>query len=311
MRVRAAAADAGAEGRTGGDGQVIAGDSLFHRYVNLVKLPHTVFALPFALLGVVYASYAAPITVRTVLLVVIAFTAARFTAMGFNRIVDRDLDARNPRTRNRELPAARLTVAQAAVAVFGAAAAFVGSAALLNPLCLALSPIALAWILGYSYAKRFTALSHAWLGLGLGIAPAAGYLAVTGAWSDPWWVLPAAAAAVTTWVAGFDTLYALQDEEFDRAHGLASAVVRLGPRGAIAAARVLHGCTVLLLVAFALGTPFGAPYYIGVAVAAVILIAEHRLVRADDLSRLNAAFFTMNGVMSVVVFAFALGDRLL
>jgi 4-hydroxybenzoate polyprenyltransferase len=239
MRVRAAAADAGAEGRTGGDGQVIAGDSLFHRYVNLVKLPHTVFALPFALLGVVYASYAAPITVRTVLLVVIAFTAARFTAMGFNRIVDRDLDARNPRTRNRELPAARLTVAQAAVAVFGAAAAFVGSAALLNPLCLALSPIALAWILGYSYAKRFTALSHAWLGLGLGIAPAAGYLAVTGAWSDPWWVLPAAAAAVTTWVAR-ERGGALGPARSDRGRARAARMHR-APSGGVRAGDAVRG----------------------------------------------------------------------
>lgn len=295
----------------GVDGQTFAGESLLVRYVNFVKLPHTVFALPFALVGVVYASFGAAVTARAAVLVLVAFTAARFAAMGFNRIVDREVDALNPRTAARELPAGRLSLGAAAAAVAVAAAVFVASAYLLNPLCFALSPLALAWILGYSYTKRWTHWSHLWLGASLAMAPAGGYLAVTGAWSEPWWTLPVIGVAVLTWVAGFDVFYALQDEAFDRAHGVKSAVVRLGRSRAILVARVLHGVTLAALVAFGLGTEFGAWYYTGVAVAAGILAYEHRLVQPDDLSRVDAAFFQMNGVMSVVVFLFTLGDRVI
>lgn len=295
----------------GVDGQTFAANSLFARYVNLVKLPHTVFALPFALLGVVYASMEAAVTAEIVALVIVAFTAVRFTAMGFNRIADRQLDVLNPRTAGRELPAGRLSLTAAAVAVAVASAAFVIAAALLNPLCLVLSPLALLWVLGYSYTKRFTSWSHLWLGGALAMAPAGGYLAVTGAWSDPWWTLPAIGGAVLTWVAGFDVFYALQDEDFDRAHGLRSMVVLLGRRRAIRAGELLHGATIVLLVAFGMGTGFDIVYYVGVGVAALILAWEHRLVRPEDLSRLDAAFFRMNGIMSIVVFLFALGDRLL
>ncbi|MGD2136478.1 MAG: UbiA-like polyprenyltransferase, partial [Gemmatimonadales bacterium] len=247
---------------------------------------------------------------RVVLLVLLAFTAARFAAMGFNRIADRHLDATNPRTAGREVPTGRVSVIAAATAVALAAAVFVLAARLLNPLCFALSPAALGWILAYSYAKRFTHWSHVWLGASLAIAPVGGYLAVTGAWPSPWWTLLPAALAVLTWVAGFDVFYALQDEAFDREHGLKSAVVLLGRRRAILGARLLHGVTLAGLVVFGAATPFGALYYAGVAAAAVILAYEHRLVRPDDLSRLDAAFFTMNGIMSIVVFGFALGDRL-
>lgn len=292
------------------DGQTFAGESLLVRYANFVKLPHTVFALPFALLGVVYASFRAPVTVRQGVLVVIAFTAARFAAMGFNRIADRHLDAINPRTAQRELPAGRLSLAAAATAVVAAGAVFMLCAALLNPLCFALSPVALLWILAYSYAKRFTSWSHLWLGASLAIAPAGGYLAVIGAWSDPWWTLPAIGGAVLTWVAGFDIFYALQDEDFDRTHGVKSLAVRLGRRGAILSGKLLHGLTITLLLLFGLGTRFGAVYFAGVAAAALILVWEHRLVRPGELSRLDAAFFRMNGIMSIVVFFFALGDRL-
>jgi 4-hydroxybenzoate polyprenyltransferase len=293
------------------EGQTFAGESLLLRYVNFVKLPHTVFALPFAFLGVVYASFGAPITLRQVVLVLVAFTAARFAAMGFNRVVDRRYDARNPRTKYRELPAGRLTLAQAVVSVVVACGVFVAAAALLNRLCLLLSPAALGWILFYSYTKRITPLSHLWLGLGLGIAPGAGYIAVTGAWSDPWWTLPVIALAVLTWVGGFDIFYALPDESFDREHGLKSAVVRLGQRRAILLAKLLHGVTILALVGFGMGTPFEIVYYVGVALAALLLAWEHRLVRPGDLSRLDAAFFRMNGIVSIVVFLFALGDRLI
>lgn len=295
-----------------GEGQTFRGDSLLVRYVNLVKLPHTVFALPFALLGVVYASTAVgAVAAVDVVWVVVAFTAARFAAMGFNRIVDRDVDAKNPRTRGRELPAGRLSVSAAAAAVAAGAAVFVVAAGLLNPLCLVLSPVALLWILLYSYTKRWTHWSHVWLGAALAMAPVGGYLAVAGRWSDPWWTLLAAAGAVTTWVAGFDIFYALQDEAFDREHGLKSAVVRLGLRHSITVAKAAHGVTIALLIAFGWGAGFGAVYFAGVAVAAALLVYEHRLVRPGDLTRLDAAFFTMNGVISIVVFLGALVDRVL
>ena len=293
------------------DGQTFAGESLWVRYVNFVKLPHTVFALPFALIGVVVASSHRPVTWRVVGLVVLAFTCARFVALGFNRIADRSLDARNPRTRGRELPSGRLTLTQAWVAVAAAAALFVATAWALNPLCFALAPVALVFIAGYSYAKRFTAWSHLWLGLADGIATPAGYLAVTGRWSDPWWLLPVGALAVTFWVAGFDVFYALQDEDFDRAERLRSLVVRLGQAPAIVVAKLLHGVALVALVGFGAGAGTGVPYYVGVAVGAVLIAYEHQLVRPGDLSRLDAAFFTVNGVVSMVVFLGALIDRMI
>jgi len=293
------------------EAQTFAGESLLVRYMNFVRLPHTVFALPFALLGVVAASFRYPISLRQVALVVLAFTAARFVAMGFNRIADKDLDAKNPRTRTRELPAGRLSPAQAWVAVGVATAVFVWAAWALNPLCLALSPVALAVITLYSYVKRFTWWSHLWLGLGDAIAGPAGYLAVAGRWSEPWWLLLVLAIAVTLWVAGFDVFYALQDEAFDRAEGLKSAVVRFGRAGSIVLAKVMHGATVIALLVFGWAAGFGLPYVAGIAAGAAILAWEHRLVKPGDLSRLNAAFFTANGLISIIVFLGALGDRIL
>jgi 4-hydroxybenzoate polyprenyltransferase len=293
------------------EGQTFAGDSLIVRYANFVKLPHTLFALPFALLGVVVASYEHPITWQTVGLVVLAFTAARFVAMGFNRIADRELDAKNPRTSKRELPTGRLTLTQAWGGVITACVVFVVSAWALNPLCFALSPLALVWIAGYSYTKRFTDWSHLWLGGALAIAPAGGYLAVAGAWSEPWWLLVVIAAAVTGWVAGFDVFYALQDEAFDRAERLKSLVVRLGQGRAILAAKVLHGIAIAALVAFGYRAELGWPYYAGVGVGAGLIAWEHQLVKPGDLSRLDAAFFTANGIVSIVVFLGALVDRVI
>jgi 4-hydroxybenzoate polyprenyltransferase len=281
------------------------------RYVNFVKLPHTLFALPFALLGVLAASRVATVGVRAVLLVVVAFSAARWAAMGFNRIADLSYDALNPRTRNRELPRGALTTGQAWLSVGVAAALFLLAAALLNPLCLILSPVALAWVLTYSLSKRFTWWPHLWLGMSLAIAPVGGYLAITGRWSEPAWALLAVSAGVATWVAGFDIFYALPDAGFDRDNGLRSAVVRLGERRAIRLAKLLHGVTIPALALFGYGTGFGPWYYAGLVVAAGILAYEHQLVRPGDLSRLDAAFFTMNGVMSVTVFGFALIDRTL
>jgi 4-hydroxybenzoate polyprenyltransferase len=292
------------------EGQTLTGDSLLVRYVNFVKLAHTLFALPFALLGVLAASFRTAVTLRTVLLVAVAFSSARWVAMGFNRIADRDYDARNPRTAARELPRGALTLTQAWLSVVVAIGFFLGAAALLNPLCLLLAPLAVGWVMAYSFAKRFTWWPHLWLGLSLAIAPVGGYLAVTGAWSRPWWVLVAITMAVATWVAGFDIFYALPDEHFDRTEGLHSAVVRLGERNSILLAKLLHGVTIPSLVLFGFGAGFGPWFYVGVAAAAAILAWEHQLVRPGDLSRLDAAFFTMNGVMSVTVFGFALLDRL-
>jgi 4-hydroxybenzoate polyprenyltransferase len=293
------------------EAQTYAGDSLLVRYINFVKLPHTLFALPFALLGVLAASRLEQVTPRDVFLVVLAFSAARWAAMGFNRIADRALDARNPRTLNRELPRGSLSLTQAWASVGVAAALFVLTAAMLNPLCLVLSPIALAWIMLYSISKRFTWWPHLWLGVSLAIAPVGGYLAVTGHWSDPAWMLLAITLGVATWVAGFDIFYALPDAGFDRAEGLRSAVVRLGESRAILLAKLLHGITIPALAVFGYAAGFGTWYYVGLIVAAGILVYEHQLVRPGDLSRLDAAFFTMNGVMSVTVFSFALVDRIL
>ena len=293
------------------EGQTFGGESLLVRYANFVKLPHTVFALPFALLGLLVASRETALTWRTLGLVVLAFTCARFVALGFNRIADRELDARNPRTRARELPSGRLTLRQAWVAVALAAAVFLTTAWALNPLCRALAPLALVFISAYSYAKRFTHWSHLWLGLADGIATPAGYLAVTGRWSEPWWLLPVGALAVTFWVGGFDVFYALQDEAFDRSERLASLVVRLGQARAILAAKLLHGLALVALVLFGVGAGLGVAYYVGVGVGAALIAWEHQLVKPGDLSRLNAAFFTANGIVSIVVFLGALVDRVL
>jgi 4-hydroxybenzoate polyprenyltransferase len=292
------------------EGQTFAGTSRLLAYINFVKLPHTLFALPFALVGTVLASYERPVGLAHVAWVVVAFTAARFAAMGFNRIADRHLDARNPRTAGRELPTGVLRLGEATIAVVLASTLFLVAAWRLNPLCLALSPVALAWVLAYSYTKRFTRWSHIVLGLGLAIAPVGGYLAIAGAWSEPWWLLAALAVAVATWVAGFDILYALQDVAFDRANALHSVPVAFGEGGALAISRGLHVLTIQSLALAGVAAGAGWLYAAGVAFAAVLLLYEHSLVRVGDLSRLDAAFFTMNGIISIAFFGFVLAERL-
>jgi 4-hydroxybenzoate polyprenyltransferase len=292
------------------EGQTFEGRAALVRYANLVKLPHTLFALPFAMVGVVLASYVKEVTPSVILWVAIAFTSARFAAMAFNRIVDRRIDALNPRTSGREIPAGVIGVKEASIAVAVAGGVFLLAAAQLNPLCLALSPIALVWVLGYSYTKRFTRWAHVVLGIGLAIAPVGGYLAVTGGWSDPWWMLPVLAAAVMTWVAGFDVLYALQDVAFDRKTGLHSIPAALGESRGLGVARVFHAFTIIALAAVGAAVDVGWLYWLGVAVVAALLVYEHSLVRADDLSKLDAAFFTMNGIISLAFFGFVLAERL-
>jgi 4-hydroxybenzoate polyprenyltransferase len=295
------------------EGQTFAGTSRWVTYANFVKLPHTVFALPFALVGVVLASYDAPVRWSSVLWVVVAFTAARFAAMGFNRIVDREIDARNPRTKMRELPSGMLRVGEAIVAVGVASAVFVVAAWQLNPLCAVLSPVALGWVFFYSYTKRFTRLSHFVLGFGMSIAPVGGYLAVCGEWSRPVWMLFALSLAVTAWGGGFDVLYALQDLEFDRTSRLYSLPVAVGEERAFLAARLLHATAVLCLALVGAGrfghSGAGSIYALGVVVAAALLFYEHTLVKPGDIRRLDAAFFTMNGIISMAFFAFVLLER--
>jgi 4-hydroxybenzoate polyprenyltransferase len=292
------------------EGQTVSGASRLIRYVNLVRLPHTVFALPFALVGATLASYRHPVTIPMVGWIVLAFTCARFAAMGFNRIADREIDARNPRTRMRELPSGALGTREAVASVVVAGVLFIVSAWRLNPLCARLAPIALVWVLAYSYTKRFTRWSHVVLGVGMAIAPVGGYLAVSGQWGEPWWLLLAMALAVTTWGAGFDILYALQDRAFDISQGLHSMPVAIGVPKALRLARIFHVVTLVSLGAVGLVTGAGWLFGAGLAVAAALFVYEHTLVSADDLSRLDAAFFTMNGIISITFFCFVLAERL-
>lgn len=291
------------------EGQTLTGVSRLVRYANFVKLPHTVFALPFALVGATLASYHAPITPAMIAWIVLAFSSARFAAMGFNRIVDREFDSRNPRTQQRELPSGALSLREASVAVAVASLLFIWASWQLNRLCGLLSPVALGWVCFYSYTKRFTHWSHLVLGAGLAIAPVGGYLAVTGTWPAPWWMPLVLGCGVATWVGGFDVLYALQDTEFDRAQGLFSLPARLGEARAISLARTMHVLTVVSLAVVGAATGSGWLYAVGVAIAAALLLYEHRLVRPGDLSRLDAAFFTMNGVISIVFCLCVVAER--
>jgi 4-hydroxybenzoate polyprenyltransferase len=302
------------------EGQTFGGQSLLARYASFVKLPHTLFALPFAGVGAVLASYKYPqnITLAAAGWMLLAFTAARFAAMGFNRIIDRHYDQLNPRTRMRELPAGRLTLTQATGAVIVASALFVLSAFQLNPLCGWLAPAALLWTFFYSYTKRFTAVSHWVLGLSLGIAPAGAYLAIAGEWTQPAWVLPLLACAVMFWVAGFDIVYAIQDIDFDRAHTLHSVPARLGLSRALIIARVLHGLSVTCFLALALLRVFPSGWLFGAAVGlmAGLLLYEHTVVRPrdnepPDIKRIDRAFFRINIIVSGSFFLLTLLDRLL
>jgi len=276
-------------------------------YGRMIRFSHSVFALPFALSSAVIAA-GSGISWRPVAWILVAMVGARSAAMGFNRLADQRLDARNPRTAGRELPRGAISRGEVWVFVVASAATLVVAAAMLNPLCLALSPVALLVVLGYSYTKRFTALSHVFLGLALAVAPMGAWLAIRGRFEAPPVVL---GLAVLFWVAGFDTIYAGQDEVFDRAEGLHSLPARLGTRRALALARLFHVIAVALLAAVYALAPLHPIYLAGVGVVAGLLVYEHSLVHADDLSRIDAAFFTVNGWISVGYFAVTLAARLL
>jgi 4-hydroxybenzoate polyprenyltransferase len=281
------------------------GASAVVTFGRMVKFSHTVFALPFALAAAAIAARGHGITVGRLIAIVLAMVGARTAAMGFNRIVDRDLDAKNPRTAGRELPAGKVSLAAAMALTVASAALFVGAAAWLGPLCLQLSPVALALVLGYSYTKRFTWLCHLFLGLAIAAGPGGAWIAVRGDVAAPalWLML-----AVATWIGGFDILYALADRDFDRQAGLHSIPARFGVRGALVASGALHLITVGALVMLARAGGLGVIYLVGVALIAGILLWEHAIVRPNDLSRLDMAFFTLNGYVSVAFFVATLAD---
>jgi len=264
-------------------------------YARMIKFSHSIFALPFALSSVALAG-GGRIGWRKVLWILVAMMCARSAAMGFNRLADHEIDARNPRTAARELPKGLLSRRQVWVFVLISAALLVFAAGMLNPLCLALSPVALLIVFGYSYTKRFTWLSHLFLGLALAVAPVGAWLAIRASLSWPPVLL---GLAVLAWVAGFDTIYACQDVAFDRREGLKSLPARVGIRSALLLARAFHALAVILLASLFLLTPLHPVYLLGVAGIALLLVYEHSLVRYDDLSRVNAAFFLVNGWISV------------
>jgi 4-hydroxybenzoate polyprenyltransferase len=276
------------------------------RLARLVKIEHTVFALPFAYVGAFLAVNGRP-SWHDLLWITVAMVGARSLAMALNRLIDAGIDARNPRTAGRELPSGQLSIVQ--VWLFSAAALALLLVAVwqLNPLVRWLWPIPVIGFVVYPYLKRFTWLCHFWLGAVDGLAPVGAWVAITG--KLPWqaWLL---GAAVALWVGGFDLFYALFDEEIDRREGLHSIVTRFGVRGAFTGARLSHAATVACLVAVGVGLPVGALYWLGVAVVAVLLLYEHALVRPADLRRLDAAFFTMNGVISVAFAVFVIADAL-
>ena len=275
--------------------------------LEMIKWEQSIFALPFALCGAMLAARGWP-TAWQLSWIIVAMVAARSAAMAFNRLADADIDAVNPRTQTRALPAGALSRGFVGGFVTGACLVFVLAASQLNRLTLLLSPVALAIVLLYSYTKRFTRWSHLVLGFALGVAPTAAWIAVRGS-LDPRILL--LTAAVTFWVGGFDVLYACQDYDFDLRNRLHSIPRYLGIGRALLIARLFHGVMLLLLIALVLSFHLGAVGLVGVAVVGLLLAYEHSLVRRDDLSRLNAAFFTMNGVISVVFFLFVAADLLL
>ncbi len=265
---------------------------------EMIAFKHTIFALPFAVVSLITAAAPSWPSLATWLWVALAMVSARTAAMSFNRLADHTIDADNPRTATRALPAGRLGRPFAWAVTAVSAALFLVAAGALNPLCLALAPPALAVLLGYSYTKRFTAASHLFLGFSLGIAPVGAWIAVTGGLAWPPLVL---GCAVCFWVAGFDVIYSLQDEDFDRDHGLHSLPARIGGQRALRFARCLHLAAFAGFFAFAMAAGGGPVRITAVAVAGFLLAGQHRLISADDLEHIDAAFFSSNGLLAFIM----------
>ena len=276
-------------------------------YLEMIRFSHTLFALPFALMGAVLAAGGVP-SGRQLGWILVAMVGARSGAMGVNRIADRHLDAVNPRTQDRALPQGRIGLREAVVFVVVSFGVFLLAAWMLNPLCFALAPVALLIVCGYSYTKRFTSLSHLVLGLSLACAPAGAWIAVRGTLGMPALLL---ALAVLFWVAGFDVLYALMDIDFDRRTGLFSIPARLGVRGGLVMARLFHLLTAVFLLLLVPQLGLGTLYRLGLCLAVGLLTYEHWLLYRFGLAKLNTAFFNVNGALSIGMFLFTLGDRLL
>ena len=281
--------------------------STLRAYLEMIRFAHTVFALPFAIMGAILAAGGMP-PGRTLWWILVAMVGARSGAMGANRIADRYLDGLNPRTRDRALPRGRIALGDAVAFVVVSFAIFLLAAWMLNPLCLALAPLAILIVCGYSYTKRFTAGSHLVLGLSLALAPIGAWAAVRGEIAAPALVL---GLGVLFWVAGFDILYAFQDIDFDRRTGLFSIPAWLGTAKGLTIAAIFHGLTVCCLAALIPLLGLGPVYGIGLACAAVLLFYEHRLVHRHGLAKLDMAFFNVNGVLSIGMLLATLGDRLL
>jgi 4-hydroxybenzoate polyprenyltransferase len=274
----------------------------------MIAFKHTIFALPFAIIALISAAAPGWPSIRTWFWVAVAMVSARTAAMAFNRLSDQAIDAENPRTADRALPAGRLSRNFAWAVTVISAAVFVIATASLSLLCLVLAPPALAVLLGYSFAKRFTAASHLWLGLALGIAPIGAWIAVTGRIEWPAVVL---AGAVALWVAGFDIIYSLQDENFDRNHALHSLPARVGGRRALAVARVFHALAFAGFLAFAIAVGGGPIRLLAVIMAGLLLAWQHRLIRADGVGSVDAAFFTANGTLAAAMCALFVAARLI
>ncbi|MEV4975889.1 menaquinone biosynthesis prenyltransferase MqnP [Streptomyces scopuliridis] len=278
-------------------------------FLRLVMIEHSVFALPFAYIAALTAMFQLDGNVHWVklLLVTIAMVGLRTFAMACNRIIDREIDARNPRTAGRELVTGAVSVRSAWTGAAVAVVLFLGAAAALNPLCLALAPIAVIPMVVYPYGKRFTNFPHAILGIAQAMGPVGAWLAVTGSWS---WDAVILGLAVGIWIGGFDLIFACQDVQADRAHGVLSVPARFGIPAALYGARACHAVTVALLVWYALATEAGAFFWTGLAVVAGAFLYEHTIVKPGDLSRLNRAFFSVNGFIGIILFVAALLDLL-
>ena len=272
-------------------------------YGHMIRFSHSVFALPFAFSGVALASLEHPVTLGAVLWICLAMVGARSAAMGFNRIVDWRMDAANPRTKGRELPTRKISVHAAALFVALSGAVFLYAASRLNALTFMLAPVALAYVLFYSYTKRFTWVTHLFLGFALGMAPMGGWIAIAGSFSMSALLL---GLAVTTWVAGFDIIYSCQDYDFDMAHGVHSIPQRFGMHRALQASRVLHACTMAFLLSLFFLLQLAPVYLVGLAAVGALLAYEQSLVKPDDLSKVNRAFFDLNGFVSILYFLFTL-----